>query len=108
MNDKYLEDWPVASPDLSPIVNYWGILKSHLYSGGRQFQSKTELRNAILDNSKERSATEIKNLTETMDHWLIDVIRLKGNFIFHSFILIVFHHAHECSVITETVSCLII
>ena len=40
-------NWPARSPDLNPIGNAWGKLQRLVYKDGRQFNSKSELEDAI-------------------------------------------------------------
>ncbi|POM79033.1 Transposase [Phytophthora palmivora] len=39
--------WPAKSPDLNPIENLWRILARAVYANGKQYETKTELVNAI-------------------------------------------------------------
>ena len=40
--------WPALSPDLNPIENVWGLLTNVVYGGGRQYDTKNDLKIAIL------------------------------------------------------------
>jgi hypothetical protein len=81
-NEKYM-DWPSSSPDLNPLENYWAILKSRLYSGGRQFSTKNELWKAILETFAQMDADLAGTLTNSVDRRLVDVLVRKGGYIFH-------------------------
>ena len=39
--------WPANSPDLNPIENAWAKLSRLVYKDGKQFNSKSELEDAI-------------------------------------------------------------
>jgi transposase len=77
-SDKKLMDWPPQSPDLSPIENYWSILKQKVYENGRQFSSKDQLWKAILDAKEEIEPEQVANLVSSMDRRLLEVIRRDG------------------------------
>ena len=73
--------WPACSPDLNPIENLWSILKQNIYSGGRQYNSKDDLWNAILTAAKDISSDEIESLTSSMDQRLFALVNKNGNYI---------------------------
>ena len=73
--------WPACSPDLNPIENLWSILKRNVYSGGRQYNSKDDLWNAILTAAKDISSDEIESLTSSMDQRLFALVNKNGNYI---------------------------
>ncbi len=60
--------WPPASPDLNPIENFWSMVKSHMYSGNRQFSSKEQLWAAINEACSSISSYNIQNLTQSVDN----------------------------------------
>nr|CCA27561.1 protein Y45F10D.1 putative [Albugo laibachii Nc14] len=39
--------WPAKSPDSNPIENVWGVLARSVYSNGRQFSTRAELKREI-------------------------------------------------------------
>ena len=41
--------WPAQSPDLNCIENLWVIVKRDLYANGKQYKSKPELKEAIVN-----------------------------------------------------------
>ena len=55
-----LMTWPSSSPDLNPIENFWSLLKRKLYTGGKQYASKDELWDSILQSAQSIGAEEIR------------------------------------------------
>ena len=62
-----LMNWPPASPDLNPIVNFWGIIKRNVYAENNQFHSKDNLWRAIVNAAKEIGPNILKKLTSSVD-----------------------------------------
>ena len=75
--------WPAVSPDINPIENVWGIIKSDLYSCGKQYMSNDELWRAILKAVSNLSSTTIKSLTGSMDKRTSLLLQNKGHYINH-------------------------
>ena len=55
-----LMTWPSLSPNLSPMDNFWSLLKRKLYTGGKQYASKDELWDSILQSAQSIGAEEIE------------------------------------------------
>jgi transposase len=47
ISGRKLMMWPPASPDLNPIENLWSIVKKKIYVGGKQYDNKEDLWDAI-------------------------------------------------------------
>ena len=73
-----LMKWPPCSPDLNPIENFWAIIKRHIYADGRQFFSNEDLWEAIKVASESVPSSTIKNLTDSVDNRLFEVIKRSG------------------------------
>ena len=71
-------EWPANSPDLNPIENLWGILVRAVYSNGRQFSTKEELKQEILKQWDLISGETLVNLVNSMPTRIIDVIQCNG------------------------------
>ena len=76
-----LMQWPLASPDLNPIENLWAIVKKRISDGGMQYNSKSEVWDAIQQSCKGVSAIKIEAPTNSMNKRLILVIQQKGGYI---------------------------
>lgn len=59
-------EWPARSPDLNIIENLWGILARTVYAGCRQFNTKNELKDAIMTAWEEIPQETVHNLFEDM------------------------------------------
>ncbi len=70
--------WPARSPDLNPIENMWAKLSSMVYEGGRQYDTKEELRLAIVEKWQQIGADYRRNLFDTMNHRIQAVIDARG------------------------------
>ncbi|CAI9725045.1 Hypothetical predicted protein [Octopus vulgaris] len=66
-------EWPPSSPDLNPIEN--------LYEGGKQYNSKVELWDAIQSITAAVSPDQIGKLTNSMDNRLVKLIEKNGLYI---------------------------
>ena len=66
--------WPY-----NPIENFWSLLKRKLYTGGKQYASKDELWDSILQSAQSIGAEEIENLTKSVDNRLVKVLSNNGN-----------------------------
>lgn len=73
--------WPAQSPDLNCIENLWGTVKQRLYTGGKQYTSKGELQQAIVNILTSIEPSLIKKLTNSMDSRLIKIMSSKGHYI---------------------------
>ena len=73
-----LMTWPSLSPELHPIENFC-LLKRKLYTGGKQYASKDELWDSILQSAQSIGAEEIENLTKSADNRLVKVLSNNGN-----------------------------
>ena len=71
--------WPSLSPNLSPMDNFWSLLKRKLYTGGKQYASKDELWDSILQSAQSIGAEELENLTKSVDNRLVKVLSNNGN-----------------------------
>lgn len=78
-NIKVLQ-WPAVSPDLNIIENLWGYLAREVYANGRQFQDRTELKNAILTCWKKIPLNLITNLYKSMPERIFNIILKKGGY----------------------------
>ena len=72
-------EWPALSPDLNPIENLWGILARKVYSGGKQYETTAELKEAILRAWAEIDERVICALVSSMQQRMIDIIKSEGN-----------------------------
>lgn len=70
--------WPPRSPDLNPIENVWAILSRMVYAGGKQYNSKEELKTAILRCWPQVSGETIRNLYNSMPTRVDKVISKRG------------------------------
>jgi transposase len=70
--------WPASSPDLNPIENLWSLVKRRIYAGGRQFDSKAELWQAIQTEFRRLKPAEVRKLTASMYSRLVMVLQRKG------------------------------
>ena len=72
-------DWPSLSPDLNPIENVWGYLVQQVYGGCKQYSSKGELKNAILQAWSSLPQTYLKTLVDSIKKRCIEVIKSRGH-----------------------------
>ena len=65
-NTERLMIWPASFPDLNPRANFWSILQTKIYRGGKQYISKDDLWMGICDATDNIRADEIQNLTRSV------------------------------------------
>lgn len=70
--------WPSISPDLNPIENLWGILVRDVYRDLRQFQTKQELREAIVASWEAIATETLSKLHGSMPKRCLDVVARHG------------------------------
>ena len=73
---NYFSDWPGNSPDLNPIENLWGIMKSQLRK--RDVSSISKLKLALQDIWDNLDPQLLKNLALSIPKRLQAVIKTKG------------------------------
>ena len=73
--------WLSSSPDLNPRENFWSLLKRKLYTSGKQYASKDELLDCILQCAQSIGVEEIDNLTKSVDNRLVKVLSNDGNYV---------------------------
>ncbi|GMF55032.1 unnamed protein product [Phytophthora fragariaefolia] len=70
--------WPAKSPDLNPIENVWGQLAWSVYEGGRQFDSKEELKAQITRSWNNIKQNYLRHLVEGMPTRMAHVVLKNG------------------------------
>jgi transposase len=70
--------WPSKSPDLNPIENLWGVLARAVYNEGRQFDTKEELKSAIIRGWATVTSDLMNALVQSMPNRCQQVIERKG------------------------------
>ena len=73
---NYFDDWPGNSPDLNPIENLWGIMKSRLRD--RDVSSIPRLEAAIREGWDNLPPELLQNLVLSIPRHLKAVIKAKG------------------------------
>jgi transposase len=71
-------EWPAHSPDLNPMENLWSILTRAVFTGGRQFKNKNELKEEILKKWSLIQPKTLTNLVNSIYDRIIAVKRQKG------------------------------
>jgi hypothetical protein len=74
-----LLDWAALSPDMNPTENLWGILSRKVYSNGRQFNSISDLKQAINESWEEIEVSTLKKLIDSMPNRIFELITKKGS-----------------------------
>lgn len=70
--------WPACSPDLNIIENVWGWLVKRIYEGGRQFDSRASLIEAIEVAWQQLEVVYIRRLYESLPKRLCEVLEKSG------------------------------
>lgn len=71
--------WPSNSPDLNPMENIFGVLARSVYEAGRQFSSKEQLKEAIVDSWAKLSQDTIRHVIDSMPNRIYKLIEAKGH-----------------------------
>lgn len=71
--------WPPLSPDLNIIENVWGWLSRKIYSDGKQFNNKQQLKVAIREAWEELPLEFVQNLYNSLPNRMLEVISKNGN-----------------------------
>jgi hypothetical protein len=64
---------------LNPIENLWATLVRKVYEGGMEFQTKVDLKEAIVKSWDEISERELHNLVNSMPNRIFEIINNHGN-----------------------------
>jgi transposase len=70
--------WPSLSPDLNPIENLWGLLVRKVYAEGKQFQTKEQLKAAIVRSWEDITLDDLHKLVNSMPDRIFEAIKLHG------------------------------
>ena len=73
-----LLDWPPYSPDLNIMENVWGWLARKVYESGKQYETKSDLIEAINKAWSTISLDYIKSLYDSIPNRIFEVISNKG------------------------------
>uniref|UniRef100_A0A914Q3Z0 Transposase n=1 Tax=Panagrolaimus davidi TaxID=227884 RepID=A0A914Q3Z0_9BILA len=73
-----LFEHPPRSPELNPMENLWGIMVRRIYSNNKQYSTKEELKQAILDAWDAIDVQMINNLVNSMRNRIFDLIQRNG------------------------------
>lgn len=72
-------NWPARSPDLNLVENVWAQMTRDVYANCAQYNSRPELKSAIMKSWKRIDQKYIQNLYKSIHKRLLDVIDLKGD-----------------------------
>lgn len=70
--------WPPYSPDLNIMENLWGLVSRKVYEGGKQYDQKTHLINAISEAWHGISDSILASLYASMQNRIFEVISKNG------------------------------
>uniref|UniRef100_A0A8R1E5U9 Tc1-like transposase DDE domain-containing protein n=2 Tax=Caenorhabditis japonica TaxID=281687 RepID=A0A8R1E5U9_CAEJA len=73
-------DWPACSPDLNPIESVWGFLTRSVYKNGKQYNSISELKDAVKTEWSKIHPSYLENLSNSMPNRIFQVIQKNGGF----------------------------
>jgi transposase len=76
--DMKVMTWPARSPDLNPIENLWGHLVRVVYKDGKQYDSVSELHDAVMDAWKKVKEEDYQNLVSSMLNRCIKTLQAEG------------------------------
>uniref|UniRef100_A0A8R1I9E6 Tc1-like transposase DDE domain-containing protein n=1 Tax=Caenorhabditis japonica TaxID=281687 RepID=A0A8R1I9E6_CAEJA len=72
--------WPACSPDLNPIESVWGILARSVYKNGKQYNSISELKDAVKAERNKIQPSYFENLSNSMPNRIFQVIQKNCGF----------------------------
>uniref|UniRef100_A0A8R1IW62 DDE_3 domain-containing protein n=1 Tax=Caenorhabditis japonica TaxID=281687 RepID=A0A8R1IW62_CAEJA len=72
--------WPACSPDLNPIESVWRILARSVYKNGKQYNSISELKDAVKAEWNKIQPSYFENLSNSMPNRIFQVIEKNGGF----------------------------
>ena len=72
-----LEPLPSKSPDLNIIENAWSLLARKVYKDARQYESKKELKAAIIEAWEIIDQATIQNVYHSLQRWMIALYNAK-------------------------------
>lgn len=72
------ENWPSKSPDMNIIENVWSILARKVYEGGRQYNNKNELKEAIEASWENIHQDQIQSLYDSLPRRILALHDAKG------------------------------
>ena len=73
--------WPAVSPDINPIENVWGLLTREISANGRQYDTISELRDAILMAWDNLDCVTLQRLIISMRTRIGKILLRNGKFI---------------------------
>uniref|UniRef100_A0A8R1HSC7 Tc1-like transposase DDE domain-containing protein n=1 Tax=Caenorhabditis japonica TaxID=281687 RepID=A0A8R1HSC7_CAEJA len=73
-------DWPACSPNLNPIERVWGFLTRSVYKNGKQYNSISELKDAVRTEWSKIHPSYLENLSNSMPNRIFQVIQKNGGF----------------------------
>ena len=88
MTKRWLSDhaievlpWPALSPDLNPIENVWGYLTHVVYCNGKQYDSTSSLKAAIVKAWNEMPDSLLSALVQSMPKRVSLLLKCRGSYI---------------------------
>uniref|UniRef100_A0A8R1IS94 Tc1-like transposase DDE domain-containing protein n=1 Tax=Caenorhabditis japonica TaxID=281687 RepID=A0A8R1IS94_CAEJA len=70
--------WPACSPDLNPIESVWDILARPVYKNGKQYNTISELKDAVKTEWSKIHPSYLENLSNSMPNRIFQVIQKNG------------------------------
>ncbi len=68
----------LGSPDLNPIENIWGLLAFLVYGDGKQYNTRDDLKKAILEAWDKLPQDLIDNVIDSMKKRCVEVLKTQG------------------------------
>jgi transposase len=72
--------WPAKSPDLNPMENLWDIMARQVYGHGKQYETKRDLKAAIIYAWNQLSLELLQTLISSMKNRIFKTICGNGSF----------------------------